>query len=325
MDFFGISSAKLILIFIIAIILLGPDQVPVIVKTVGKTIRDFRRFVNETTKEFNDVTGDIRKEFTDTVGDLRTEIASTQAELKSQFDFSEVMSPITDAMRDPLGALTTATTTAPEAVPVLAGATAANTMAAAAAVVNEANPLATQSVPYTPPQPMAAFATPEPEAPTPTFDFSVAPTTAPEPITVQTPYAESLAAATNGTAMPVALHGPRATKADPFADLAVLTPARPASVVEVIAPALATDVVASPASPASPAVLDAFAIAANDRTEPGPGLAAILVVAEQTSPEPISFMSAVPTPAEPAPVSLAARRAVVGHSVAATRYGRKRA
>ncbi len=156
MDIFGISSAKLILIFIIAIILLGPDQVPVIVKTVGKTIRDFRKFVNETTKEFNDVTGDIRKEFTDTVGDLRSEIASTQAELKSQFDFSDVMSPITAAMRDPLGTLTTPT--APESAPVLA---------AGAATVNEANPLATQTVPYTPPQPMAAFATPEPEAPSP--------------------------------------------------------------------------------------------------------------------------------------------------------------
>jgi len=315
MDFFGISSAKLILIFIIAIILLGPDQVPVIVKTVGKTIRDFRRFVNETTKEFNDVTGDLRKEFTDTVGDLRTEIASTQAELKSQFDFSEVMSPITDAMRDPLGTLTTpAAQATPEPVPVLAGATA----------VNESNPLATQTVPYTPPQPTAAFAIPEPEVSAPAFDFSALSATAPEPITVQTPYAESLASATNGIgndaaqlngngAAPMPFTSPRATKADPFADLTVLAPARPApaaafTVSEPIVPEATTDAVVP---------LTSFALAPNDAPEPEAGLAAIPVVTEPALPEPVSIA--------PAPVPITARREAIGRSVAGTKYGRKRA
>jgi len=307
MDIFGISSAKIILILIIAILLLGPDQVPTIVKTVGKTIRDFRRFVNETTKEFNDVTGDLRKEFTDSVGDLRSELEATQAELKGQFDFSEIMNPITSAIRDPIGTMTAPT---PDV----------SAFATATATLNEANPLATQTVAYTPPQPVEAFSVPSEPAP------------APEPIVVQTSYAESLAAAAASGSATATSNAPslnsngdgnghasfvgrRATKADPFADLVLLAPAAPAPALALVT----SELIATTDSAEAMPVDDLPFMIAPDA--PPTGLAAIpvgvLAGDESAASEPVSIA--------PAPTPITARRASVGGSVGGTKYGRKRA
>ncbi len=43
MEILGFSAAKIILILIIAIVIFGPDKVPEMARTVGKTIRDVRR------------------------------------------------------------------------------------------------------------------------------------------------------------------------------------------------------------------------------------------------------------------------------------------
>ena len=297
MEFFGISSAKLILIFVIAIVLLGPDQVPQMVKTVGKFIRDFRRWTNEMNKEFNEATGDLRKEFNDTVSGLRDEIEQTQTDLRSQ------LNPLTEVFRDPLGTMTAQT---PEPIPVAAPAFAAP-VAAVPALSNEANPLAVQTPTYTPPE-SVTYTAPE---------TAVSPTGVPFGFDgTNGGYTNGAngvtdAGATNGTYTNGVSNGytapPRATKADPFADLVALAPAPAPAVTTVTAEPFATF-----------GDFTAF-------TTPTP-LEPIPTVAVESVPEPTPEAVSVATPVALAePVALTPRPASIGRSVAGTKYGRKRA
>lgn len=90
MELFGFSAAKIITILLIAILILGPDKVPEMARTVGKTIRDVRRYINGMTQEFNDATGGLRDEITNITSDLRNELAATQADLRSQLDLTGI-------------------------------------------------------------------------------------------------------------------------------------------------------------------------------------------------------------------------------------------
>lgn len=105
MEILGFSAAKIILILIIAIVILGPDKVPEMARTVGETIRDVRRYLNDMTKEFDAATGGLREEFAGIAQDLRGELEATQADLRSQLDltdiFGDVAASVTDASAGP--------------------------------------------------------------------------------------------------------------------------------------------------------------------------------------------------------------------------------
>lgn len=90
MEILGFSAAKILTILIIAIIIFGPDKVPEMARTVGRTIRDVRRYMTAMTAEFNDATGGLREEFTEIAQDLKGELAATQADLRSQLDLTSV-------------------------------------------------------------------------------------------------------------------------------------------------------------------------------------------------------------------------------------------
>ncbi len=280
MNFFGIGGAEMILIMIIAIVVLGPDKIPGAIQMVGKTIRDFRRFTAEMTREFDEATGDIRKEFTTLTSDLKNEIAATQADLQSQLD-------ITSIFNDAINGKTA------ETVPAVA----------ASAAVDAFTPI---------PEPVAAFAVPEPT-----------PELSPEPqaITVSTPYAERLAAESNGngqyettngtngtqdvTAMALAAMDRaqrRATKADPFADFVLLgAPAAPIASPEPQITTYTPEPAYTPYVPEPVAVL----------SEPEP-------VAPSAEPVMTAASETMPAAAdEPAPRK-------VGGSVAGSRYARRK-
>lgn len=294
MEFFGLSSAKIILILIIAVVLLGPDQVPQMVRTVGKFIRDFRRFTSEMSKEFNEATGDLRKEFTDTIGDLKGEIEQTQSDLRSQLD------PLTDTLRDPLGLQTAQASPVPVAAAIPLTPMDATT-------TTETNPFAAQVPAYTPPQ--AQTWMPPEAAPvlaeTNGFDShstngsdSGNGTNATYTNGVNGVYTNGTGYGTNGingsASAPV-----RATKADPFADLVTLAPV-----------------------PASPPVPDFTTVTSADVATFAPvPLPPMSSEAGESASESAPELVAVAD----APVSLPVGKAVVGRGVSGTRYGRKRA
>lgn len=49
MTLFGIGPGELILIFILALIIFGPQRLPEVARTIGKTINDFRKTSEEVT------------------------------------------------------------------------------------------------------------------------------------------------------------------------------------------------------------------------------------------------------------------------------------
>ena len=55
MDFFGIGMGELLLIIVVILIIWGPQRLPEIAQTLGKTIRSLR-------KTTSDLTADVTKE-----------------------------------------------------------------------------------------------------------------------------------------------------------------------------------------------------------------------------------------------------------------------
>lgn len=50
MDFMGIGWMEVLVILVLALIVLGPDKLPEISRSLGKTVREIRQSVNEATR-----------------------------------------------------------------------------------------------------------------------------------------------------------------------------------------------------------------------------------------------------------------------------------
>lgn len=278
MDFFGIGMPELMVVLVIAIVMFGPDKIPTMVGQVTKAIRDFRRYTSDLTKEFNEATGGLRDEFSTITNDLKSELAQAQSDLRSQLDLTDVLK-----MDDIAAPATVAVAT-----------TSAETAPLESAVASE-----------------------------PTKYIDDAPTT-PEPtITVTTPYADALAASANGAMNgsnganganghaddALALTVPLATKADPLADLTILTldgtPQMESSVAE-------------PSAEMPSAMPELIAVGA----ETAPAAFAVSDGSE-AAPEAASFVTEV---AEPVVAANGTNdvKPRVGGSVAGSKYARRR-
>ena len=91
MDFFGIGFPELILILIVILIVVGPDKLPELAGTIGRTVRkikaatseltrDFKEMAEETTESGKEVAGTVNPK-TELTRDLK-EIAQEVGEVK---------------------------------------------------------------------------------------------------------------------------------------------------------------------------------------------------------------------------------------------------
>jgi Tat protein translocase TatB subunit len=55
MDIFGIGAPELLVILVIALIVLGPERLPDLARTIGRTVYEFRKVTNEATSVFREV------------------------------------------------------------------------------------------------------------------------------------------------------------------------------------------------------------------------------------------------------------------------------
>jgi sec-independent protein translocase protein TatB len=62
MQMFGIGILELMVIFVLAIIVIGPDRLPQFAADLAKWIRRTRAYANHMMRDFNDVMGDLEKE-----------------------------------------------------------------------------------------------------------------------------------------------------------------------------------------------------------------------------------------------------------------------
>jgi sec-independent protein translocase protein TatB len=57
---FGIGTSELIIIFLVALIVLGPKKLPEIARTLAKVLREFRRVLTSLEDEINTPAEDVR-------------------------------------------------------------------------------------------------------------------------------------------------------------------------------------------------------------------------------------------------------------------------
>ena len=55
MDFFGIGAPELLVILVIALVVLGPERLPDMARTIGRTVYEFRKITGEATAVFREV------------------------------------------------------------------------------------------------------------------------------------------------------------------------------------------------------------------------------------------------------------------------------
>lgn len=138
---FDIGWSELMLIGVVALVVIGPKELPSVLRTVGRTITKLRRMAGEFQGQFQDALreaelSEIRKE----IGDITGGAAES---VKKNFPGMDVLDPlrsIRDEIRSTVEGATTPAVTpvaaAPEA-PVIPPASAAAASAAAAAITAE--------------------------------------------------------------------------------------------------------------------------------------------------------------------------------------------
>jgi sec-independent protein translocase protein TatB len=62
MQMFGVGILELMVIFVLAVLVVGPDRVPQFAADLARWIRQARSYANHLMKDFNEVVGDLEKE-----------------------------------------------------------------------------------------------------------------------------------------------------------------------------------------------------------------------------------------------------------------------
>jgi Tat protein translocase TatB subunit len=82
---FGIGAPELILIVIVALIFIGPQKLPEVARTFGKTYREFQRAMNG-----------VKAEFTETSESFNREVQNLEKPLENILDAPQKIQPLTD-------------------------------------------------------------------------------------------------------------------------------------------------------------------------------------------------------------------------------------
>ncbi|HEX5370929.1 MAG TPA: hypothetical protein VFY10_16105 [Dehalococcoidia bacterium] len=104
MQMFGVGVFELLVVFIIAAIVIGPDKLPQVAADLAKWIRQTRAYARHLLGDFNEVISELEKEagasredwkeiasvITRTGGSLTDELNNVSRELKQAGDLSEV-------------------------------------------------------------------------------------------------------------------------------------------------------------------------------------------------------------------------------------------
>ena len=78
---FNVGPEKLILLFVIALIVLGPDKLPEAARTMGKVLAEFRRISGSLQAEVHEALSDPKDALTAAVADMREELGGVRRDL----------------------------------------------------------------------------------------------------------------------------------------------------------------------------------------------------------------------------------------------------
>ena len=175
---FDISWGKLVIIGVVALLVIGPKELPMVLRTVGQWMSKIRRMAAEFQGQFQEAMREAE------MADLKKQFDDTTSSLNSVFDPAGIKSDMEKLIDDPLATGASSTPTTPPSDPT---APAPQTPATA-----PTDPVALGTAPVAP----VDVSVPMPELPPPpeTKDFAApvmppAPTQAPEPAQAGAPEA----------------------------------------------------------------------------------------------------------------------------------------
>ena len=70
---FGIGFSEMILIGVIALIFIGPQQLPGLARTIGRALNELKRASEDLTGQFFDARDNVGRDIRNTVGQIKTE------------------------------------------------------------------------------------------------------------------------------------------------------------------------------------------------------------------------------------------------------------
>jgi sec-independent protein translocase protein TatB len=165
---FDISWGKLVIIGVVALLVIGPKDLPMVLRTVGQWMAKIRRMASEFQGQFQEAMREAE------MTDLKKQFDDTTSAVKSAFDTTDIKNEIEKLIGDPAGVTT------PPATPASSDpATPPSDPAAPAAP----DPVALGTAPVAP-EPAVDLSVPMPELPPPptSKDFAeAAPTPAAPP------------------------------------------------------------------------------------------------------------------------------------------------
>jgi sec-independent protein translocase protein TatB len=182
---FDISWGKLVIIGVVALLVIGPKELPAVLRQLGQWMGKIRRMASEFQGQFQDAMREAE------MADLKQQFDDTTSGLKSAFDTTDIKNELEKMIQEPTGTTSAASPSDPTAP-------AAETPASA-----PTDPVALGTAPVVP-EPAVDIAVPMPELPPPpkTEDFLAAATgpVAPEAVPVSNPSPEPHAAPEGGKA-----------------------------------------------------------------------------------------------------------------------------
>ena len=169
---FDISWGKLVIIGVVALIVIGPKELPGVLRQLGHWMTKIRRMASEFQGQFQEAMREAE------MTDLKKQFDETTASIKSTFDTTEIKNELEKMIQDPAAASTpsSSTTTAP-----------ASDLPAPAQQTAATDPVALGTAPVAPPA--ADLSVPMPDLPPPpeTKDFVDASTAPASPAAAPTP------------------------------------------------------------------------------------------------------------------------------------------
>lgn len=160
---FDISWGKLVIIGVVALLVIGPKELPAVLRQLGQWMGKIRRMASEFQGQFQDAMREAE------MADLKQQFDETTSGLKSAFDTTDIKNELEKMIQDPTGT----TSTAPAAPTATEAAAPVPDVSAAA----PADPVALGTAPVAP-EPSVDITVPMPELPPPpkTEDFLAAAT-----------------------------------------------------------------------------------------------------------------------------------------------------
>lgn len=103
---FDISWGKLVIIGVVALLVIGPKDLPMVLRTVGQWMTKIRRMASEFQGQFQEAMREAE------MTDLKKQFDDTTSAVKSAFDTTDIKNEMEKLIGDPTGATTPSTTSA---------------------------------------------------------------------------------------------------------------------------------------------------------------------------------------------------------------------